>query len=156
MRRKEKEIKDIKEMNEIIREADFCNVAMSRNNIPYIVPMNFGFHESCIYLHSANKGLKIDILKENPVVCIEIVRDAQLVKYGNQCNNSMKYRSVLIFGKVEILSDKLEKEKALSYIVKHLDKNFREDELEFTAHQVEKVAVLKIKIETITGKKSVS
>lgn len=54
------------------------------------------------------------------------------------------------------MSNELEKEEALGYIVKHLEKNIREDELKFTAHQLEKVTVLRVKIEGITGKKSVS
>lgn len=43
MRRKDKEISDIKEIKNIIKEADFCNIAMSKNNMPYAVPMIFGF-----------------------------------------------------------------------------------------------------------------
>ena len=154
MRRKDKEIRDIKEMNEIIRKTVFCNVAMSRNNIPYIVPMNFGFHEQCIFLHSANEGLKIDILKENPLVCIEIIPDAQLVKSKDQCNSSMKYRSVLISGKVEFLSAELDKKKALGYIVQHYDKNIKEDELDLSNYNFDRLIVLKVKIEKVTGKKS--
>jgi len=154
MRRKDKEIRDIKEMNEIIRKSVFCNVAMSRNNIPYIVPMNFGFHEQCIFLHSANEGLKIDILKENPLVCIEIIPDAQLVKSKDQCNSSMKYRSVLISGKVEFLSAESEKKKALGYIVQHYDKNIKEDELDLSNYNFDRLIVLKVKIEKVTGKKS--
>jgi len=155
MRRKDKEIRDIKEMTEIIRESAFCNVAMSRNNIPYIVPMNFGFHEQCIFLHSANKGLKIDILRENPLVCIAIIPDAQLVKSKDQCNNSMKYRSVLISGKVEFLSAESEKKKALGYIVQHYDNNIKEDELDLSNYNLDKLIVLKVKIKKVTGKKSV-
>ena len=66
MRRKDKEITDSKEIRQIIEDAVYCNVAMCQNNNPYVVPMNFGFQEDCIYLHSVNEGWKIDILKENP------------------------------------------------------------------------------------------
>lgn len=155
MRRKDKEISDIKEINEIIGEANFCNVAMSRNNIPYIIPMNFGFYGQCIYLHSSDEGLKIDILKENPHVCIGIVCDAQLVKSIDVCKSNMKYRSVLIFGRTEFISDEIEKKKALGFVVQHYHKDIREEPLEFSNYNLDKVVILKVKIIKVTGKKSV-
>ncbi len=154
MRRKEREIRDREEIHKIIREAVFCSVAMSRKNRPYMIPMNFGFYENCIYLHSASEGLKTSILKENPFVCVGIVSDAQLKRSVNPCNNSMSYNSVLIFGRAEFLSDTSEKKKALGYIMQHYDENILEDGMEIPAQNLDKLAVLKVEIEKITGKKS--
>lgn len=153
MRRKEKEITNIKEINEIIMEADFCNVAMSKNNTPYLIPMNYGFHEPFIYLHSANEGLKIDILRSNPQVCIGIVRNVKIEKMPDVCKTSMKYSSVIIFGKAEFLTDKDEKSKALSHIVQHYEQDVRRDKLNFDEYELNRVTVLKVRIEKITGKK---
>lgn len=153
MRRKEKEITNIKEINEIIMEADFCNVAMSKNNTPYLIPMNYGFHEPFIYLHSANKGLKIDILRRNPQVCIGIVRNVKIEKMPDVCKTSMKYSSVIIFGKAEFLTDKDEKSEALSHIVQHYEQDVSRDKLNFDEYEFNRVTVLKVRIEKITGKK---
>ena len=155
MRREDREIKDRIEMNEIIRGASFCHLAMSHNDIPYVVPMNFGFHDQCIYLHSANEGLKIDILKNNPQVCIEIVQYAQLVKSSDACKYSMKYRSVLIYGKAEFLSDRFEKKNAFGFIVKHYDKNIKADEVKYSSAILDKLMIIKVRIEQMTGKKSI-
>jgi uncharacterized protein len=158
MRRKDKEIGDTKVIKNIIREADFCNVAMSENNMPYVVPMNFGFSDEAIYLHSANEGLKIDILKSNPQVCIGIVQNAEIKKMPDLCNTEMKYNSVTIFGKAEFLSDIAEKEKALSIIINHYygdNLNFVERESKFDQGVLEKTVILKVKIEKISGKQSV-
>ncbi|MFW6148812.1 MAG: pyridoxamine 5'-phosphate oxidase family protein [Atribacterota bacterium] len=153
MRRKDKEITNIKEINKIIMEADFCNVAMSKNNRPYLVPMNYGFHEPYIYLHSANEGLKIDILRRNPQVCIGIVGDVKLEKSSDVCKTSMKYSSVIIFGKAEFLSDKDDKNKALSHIVQHYEQDVSRDKLNIDESELNRVTVLKVRIEKITGKK---
>ncbi len=153
MRRKDKEINNIKEINKIIMEADFCNVAMSKNNTPYLVPMNYGFHEPYIYLHSANEGLKIDILRRNPQVCIGIVGDVKLEKSSDVCKTSMKYSSVIIFGKAEFLSDKDDKNKALSHIVQHYEQDVSRDNLNIDESELNRVTVLKVRIEKITGKK---
>ena len=42
MRRKDREIKDKSEIMAILQKADVCRLAMSSNNMPYIVVMNFG------------------------------------------------------------------------------------------------------------------
>ncbi len=156
MRRKDKEITDLKEINKIIMQADFCNLAMSKDNVPYVIPMNFGYHENCIYLHSADKGLKIDILKKNPNVCIGIVHNARVEKLSDVCKTTMKYKSVIIFGKAELLSDNFEKGKALEVIVSHYYGNtsdFKERELNFNQSALEKLIILKVKIEKLSCKK---
>jgi len=155
MRRKEKEITNSKELNEIIMEADFCYVAMSKNNIPYLIPMNYGFHEPCIYLHSANEGLKIDILRRNPQVCIGIVRNVKIEKMPDVCKTSMQYSSVIIVGKAEFLTDKDEKSEALSHIVQHYEQDVSSEKLNFNEYELDRVTVLKVRIEKISGKKSI-
>ena len=65
MRRKEKEIKNKNMIESILKEADHCVIALSDNNSPYIVPMNFGYKNQTLYLHSSKEGKKIEILKVN-------------------------------------------------------------------------------------------
>ena len=62
MRRKDKEIKDKKEIESIIKRAKVCRIALSDNNMPYIIPVNYGYKNNCIYIHSASEGKKIDII----------------------------------------------------------------------------------------------
>ena len=71
MRRKEKEITDRGEIEAIIHQSDVCRLAMADAGGHYIVPLNFGFSENSLYLHTAQKGRKIDILKKNPRVFFE-------------------------------------------------------------------------------------
>ena len=48
------------EINDIISRCQICHVAMvDTEGKPYLVPMNFGFVDDIIYLHSAQKGKKI-------------------------------------------------------------------------------------------------
>jgi len=154
MRRVDKEIINNKEINKIINTSNYCNLAIAKNNIPYCVPMNFGYHNRYIYLHSAPKGFKIDILKENPQVCIVIVRDAQLVKAENKCISSMKFNSVIITGKADFLWKEKERKEALGHIVKHYYKDFQNDDSIFAGSAPDELAIIRVTIEKISGKKS--
>ena len=55
------------EIDEIIKKCQVCHIAMADpDGIPYVIPMNFGYRNGIIYLHSSRHGKKIDILKANP------------------------------------------------------------------------------------------
>ena len=49
MRRKEKEITDKKMMLDIISRAQVCYLGMSKDNMPYVIPINFGYYKNTIY-----------------------------------------------------------------------------------------------------------
>ena len=157
MRRKDREITSMEEIKDIIKKALFCNIAMCRNSIPYLVPMNFGFDGQYFYLHSAREGLKIDILKENPRVCIEITQDLKIIPSTDVCNTSMKYSSVIVSGRVEFLSDKAERIDALRCIIKHLYKDMADNEengIQFNEEHLDGLVIIRVKPEKITGKRA--
>lgn len=64
----------------ILREANHCVIALSDNNSPYMVPMNFGFKNNNLYLHSSPEGRKIEILKVNNKVSFGVQIKTELVK----------------------------------------------------------------------------
>ncbi len=159
MRRKDREITSKEEIKDIIKKALFCNVAMCRDDIPYLVPMNFGFDGQHFYLHSAPEGLKIDILKENPRVCIEITQDLKINQSEDVCKTSMRYSSVIIFGKVEFLFDRRERINALNCIVEQLygeRATTKEEKPMFNEDNLNKLTIIRVRPEQITGKRSVS
>ena len=70
MRRKEREILIKNDMISIIKEAKICRLGLCNNNTPYIVPLTHGYKDNCLYFHSAKEGMKIDMIKQNPHVCL--------------------------------------------------------------------------------------
>jgi hypothetical protein len=77
LRRKEKEITDIKEIESIIQRSQVCRLALVDAGLPYIVPLCFGYKNKMLYFHSAKEGQKIDILRRNRQVCFEFDIDAR-------------------------------------------------------------------------------
>lgn len=72
MRRKDRELTDPAEIRAILEEANVCHLAISDNNVPYLVTMNFGLKNDkniILYFLSAHEGKKIDILKRTNLVC---------------------------------------------------------------------------------------
>ena len=151
MRRKEKEIKDKKEIISIIQKAKICRIGLLENNKPYIFPMNFGYKDECLYFHCAKEGKKIDIIKKNNNICFEIDTDHKIINTNRLCNWSSTYASVMGNGKATIIENNALKKEALNIIVDHYSPGTYYD---YSDDDVKKVCIIKIKIEDMTGKKS--
>jgi len=150
MRRKDKEIKDRKEIESIIKRATVCRIGLSENNLPYIVPMNYGYVNNRLYLHAATQGKKIDIIRRNNRVCFELDIDHELVKSATPCQWTMKYRSVIGFGQAFFVDDPAEKKEALNII----SQQYSGDSCEFPDNKMKNVVIIRVEIEIMTGKKS--
>jgi uncharacterized protein len=153
MRRKEREITGIDEIEKIISRCDVCRIALSDDNIPYIVTMNFGYSggsDKKLFFHSAVDGRKIDMIRKNDFACFEMDTDHDLKSGIEACDFSMKYSSVVGWGNIFIVNDDEEKKEGLNSIMSHYT-----DRTLFTYNKdvFEKTTVLKLVIKTMTGKK---
>lgn len=150
MRRSEKEIKGRDEIETVMKKATVCRLGLADGNMPYVVPVNFGFKDNALYFHSAKEGRKLDILRRNNNVCFEMDADQAFVPAEKGCNWSMKYRSVIGNGKAYFVDAPAEKIVVLKIIMAH----YSDKPYEFTAEEAATVAVIRIDIESLSGKKS--
>ena len=72
MRRKDKEITDPAQVYDVVKRARFCRIAMCDGDEPYVFPVNYGYSEGVLYVHSAPEGRKLDILERNDRVCFQV------------------------------------------------------------------------------------
>jgi nitroimidazol reductase NimA-like FMN-containing flavoprotein (pyridoxamine 5'-phosphate oxidase superfamily) len=152
MRRRDKEIKDKDQIKNILIKGRLCQIAMAHGDEPYLVAINYGYKNNCIYFHSAPEGRKIEMIRKNPKVCFMIYTDEQLVTGENPCKDwSMKYKSVIGYGKAIILENLLEKAEGLNIMMEHYSIN---GPFEFNEKNLEETTVVKIEIEEMSGKVS--
>lgn len=117
MRRKDRQITDQAALENIIRSAQVCRIAMIDNGSPYIVPLNFGYCDNTFYFHSAGEGRKIDILTRGDQVCLELDCGHELVTADSPCNWGMRYTSVIAMGVPRFIEEPAAKRKALDLIM---------------------------------------
>lgn len=151
MRKANNEITDPKTLEAILKKATIIRLAMVDNGMPYLLPFNFGYSKNCIYIHSAPVGKKIDVLCQNPQVCFEVEDEIATVEGDIACRWSTFYRSVIGYGKVEIITVFDEKQKALDII---MQQHGAPAKMEFDPKEVDFIVVLKLVIDSITGKQS--
>lgn len=150
MRRKDKEIEDIKEIESIINRSSVCRIALSENSLSYIIPVCFGYSNKGIYFHSTNTGKKIDMIKKNNNVCFEFDIYEGLITNENPCDWDVRYKSVIGYGKAFFIDGSQEKTNALNIILRH----YNDETFVFPENLIKNVTVIKVEIEKITGKKS--
>ena len=147
MRRKEKEITEIADIEKILKESQICRLAMVDG---YMVPMNFGYQDNTMFFHSALEGKKIDLIKKNPNICFEVDQVINLKKSKLACDWGMEFKSVIGWGKAVLQNDPDEKIKGMNIIMAQ----YSGRAFEYSDKMLEKTLVLKVIIEKITGKKS--
>jgi len=150
MRRKEREITEIKAVEEIIDRAQICRLAMCVDDQPYVVPLCFGYRAGALYFHCALEGKKLDIVRRNSNVCFECDVDTELVVSGNPCEWGMKGRSVVGFGKISLIEEPRAKRDGFDVIMEHYG---AKGPFSYKEKGLEKAMIMKVQIEKMTGKK---
>ena len=150
MRRADREIDNITAIEDILSKASVCRLGLSEENQPYVVPLYFGYKGNALYFHCASQGKKLDILKKNNNVCFEVDIDCEVVKANKACDWGMKYKSVIGFGKAMFIEDIESKRKALDVIMRQ----YCEKSFEYPEDAVKNTVVIKVEIESMTGKQS--
>lgn len=152
MRRNDKAITDVKEIDRILARASVCRIAMADGGEPYVVPVLFAMDGETLLFHSAPSGRKIDMLQKNNRVCFVVDVPGGVVEGQSFCSWSMKYKSVIGFGRASFLDTPEQKDRALAILVK---KYSGEDTFSCAPEALDDVRVIAVKIESVTGKKSV-
>jgi nitroimidazol reductase NimA-like FMN-containing flavoprotein (pyridoxamine 5'-phosphate oxidase superfamily) len=151
MRRKDKEITSEELINEILEKSPICRLGLVDNNEAYIVPVYYYYSEGYIYCHSALKGRKIDILNRDNRVSFEIEYSNSIIKKATPCEWSAKYRSVM--GRSTVFFEYDPKMKT-AYLSRIMTKYGAKGELIFDPDVLDRTVVLKIRIDSLSGKQS--
>ena len=152
MTKRERQVTDEKQIMAILDEGKVLHLGLAVNDEPYVVPMNYGYtHENgklVVYLHSAVRGKKLDIMRANPKVFFEIDCNRMPFEGKLPCQYGMVYSSVMGKGIATIVEDVEEKIKAMTILMKtQTGKDFT-----FNEKLVSIVAVIRIDVEEYTAK----
>ncbi len=123
MRQSKREIKDEAELRAILDACKSCSVGLADGDQPYVVPMNFGYrwdHNGLIlYFHSALEGRKLEILSRNNKTCVVLDHRHALRSGEKACQYSMNFESMMIFGRIDLVTDPQEQQQGLNVLMGH-------------------------------------
>ena len=154
MRRADREVTDYQQIKSIIEQAKVVHLGMIDNDRPYIVPMQYGFvftdGKLTLYVHCAKEGRKLDVIKKNPRVFIELETNVAIVSGGDvPCKYGSEYASVMGDGRAVIVEDSAEKIFGLQLMMKTQSGR----DFEITEQMAASVTVLRIDVPCVTAKR---
>ncbi|MEO7674632.1 MAG: pyridoxamine 5'-phosphate oxidase family protein [Pyrinomonadaceae bacterium] len=104
----------------ILDEALICHVGFALDGQPYVIPTGFARIGDDLYIHGSSASRMLRNLAEGVDVCVTVTLLDGLVLARSAFHHSMNYRSVVILGKAELVTDPDEKNKALEAFTEHI------------------------------------
>lgn len=152
MRRKDRAVTNPQDIIRILNKNKVCHVAVNDDNVPYIVPLSYGYdyvdNQLILYFHCAKEGRKSDLWQINAHVSFVISAMEGLVTAEQACGYSCNYASVIGTGEMTELISHADKAAALAAIM-HQQAG---GEWQFTEAQTAHVAVWQLTVSDFTAK----
>ena len=153
MRRKDREVTDKQEIKAIIDKADACRIAFAVDNTPYIVALNHGYEwndeQPVFYFHCAHEGKKLDMMKQNSLVCLQLDVDHEFEYIEEKVYCTMNYGSIIAMGKLEQVTDEKERIKGLDLIMQQAGRPIPK---EYPESSLKRTTVLRFTATELTAK----
>lgn len=158
MRRKKRQVTDLEAIKNLVEKSQVVRIALNGEDYPYVVPVNYGYEwkdeQLNLYVHGANEGKKVSMIKDNPKVAIEMDGNHKLVEGNrNAATYSYAYQSLIGFGTAELLEDLEERRKALILLMDHAAKGADYDEI--PEAMLKRTGIIKITLDSYTMKENV-
>ena len=141
------------QIDSLLDKAEVASLATTNSDgTPYVTPVHFLYHDGAVYVHGLPAGQKIENIKANPAVCMNVYKMKELLldPLGKPCDTNTSYQSVIIKGKASFITDIEAKKSALQGIVKKYTPALAGNVL--PDNMLKGTAVLEIKVEAATGK----
>ena len=151
MRRKKQVLSEAECIAVLDSETSGVLAVMGDEDYPYAVPLSFVYYEGKIYFHCAKTGHKLDAMVKNSKVsfCVISQDDVKPEEYTTY------FRSVIVFGRARILTEKEEKRRAIEILAAKYSPAQEEGRLKEIDALFGQVCMVEIKIEHMSGKEAI-
>lgn len=145
-------------IEDFLHEAQVGHIATVSEEGPYIPPTLFWYdsEKQEIYFHSNVTGHVRSNAEHYPQVCFEASRMGNLLPSNIALEFSVQYESVIAFGKVRILDDEAEKNRALYGLIEKYFPSMTPGEhyRPITDNELKRTSVYAISIQSWSGKRN--
>jgi uncharacterized protein len=135
------------EMHTLLQRESFGHLGCARDGRPYVVPMHYAYDGKDLYFFTT-EGMKTRYIQANPQVCLQI----------EEVTDSMNWRSVMVLGRANELTNRDEMQHAMKLITERnpsLTPAINATELDSIGRAVD-VAIYRITPEIIDGRQTVA
>lgn len=105
IRQSKLEVKDQAKIEQFLASMKTGYLGLSDEGNPYVIPLNFVYHNEEIYFHGASEGRKVEIIHENPNSCFTVSEELGTMTHPVPAKTDTAYMSVMLFGEIDLVVD---------------------------------------------------
>jgi nitroimidazol reductase NimA-like FMN-containing flavoprotein (pyridoxamine 5'-phosphate oxidase superfamily) len=139
-------------VHKILDEGFICHVGFVVDGAPVVIPTGYGRVGDKLYIHGSQASRMLRTLKTGVPACVTVTLVDGLVLARSAFHHSINYRSVVIFGKANLVEDPEEKNEALLSFSEHVIRGRWNDVREPTEQELKATTVLRIELEEVSAK----
>lgn len=136
----------------ILDEAFLCHLGFVLDGQPYVIPTAFARKDDAVYLHGSAASRIMRLSKEPVPVCVTVTLVDGLVVARSAFHSSMNYRSVVVLGQAQLVTDSDEKWDALRLITNHILPGRAVEARPMTEREVKGTGVFKLALNEASAK----
>lgn len=140
------------DIDAIIDEALVCHVGLADNSEPVVIPTIHARDGDRLLLHGLKGGRLLKHIEAGNEVCVAITLLDGVVLARSAFHHSLNYRSVVLFGKGEVITDDAQKIEALRRITEHIVPGRWQDTRPPSPKELKVTTVVAIGIEEASAK----
>lgn len=136
----------------ILDEGFICHVGFAPEGRPVVIPTGYARVEDKLYIHGSQASRMLRTLSGGVDACVTVTIVDGLVLARSAFHHSMNYRSVVIFGRAELVSDRDEKNAALLALSEHIIRGRWAEVREPTEEELIQTTVLSLPLSEVSAK----
>lgn len=137
---------------QILDEAFICHVGFTADGQTFVIPTGYARAGDTLLIHGSAASRMMRNLAGGIEICLTVTLTDGLVLARSAFNHSMNYRSVVVFGRAELIDDETEKREALRLFSEHVIPGRWDDVREPNAKELKATTVLSLPIEEASAK----
>lgn len=143
---------DRETIDAILDEGFICHVGFVVDGQPYVIPTGYARVDDTVYIHGSAASRMLRNLSEGIDVCLTVTLVDGLVLARSAFHHSINYRSVVILGIAQLVTDEKEKNAALEALTEHIVPGRWADVRWPSDLELKATSVLKLPIEEASAK----
>ena len=106
---------DFESISEILDSSFICHIGFIIDKQPFVIPTCFGRNKDEIFFHGAKGSRMLKHLKTGAEICIVVTNVDGIVLARSAFHHSINYRSIVMFGIADEISEPVTKLKSIVY-----------------------------------------
>lgn len=137
---------------QILDEGFVCHVGFAADGQPFVIPTGYARAGDVLYIHGAQASRMLRELSRGVEVCVTVTLVDGLVLARSAFHHSINYRSVVVFGRAESVTDAAEKWDALRALTDHIVPGRWADVREPNEAEMRATSVLRLRLDEAVAK----